>query len=258
MKPALTSILILSLVSLLSAETLTDAQRLAKLQAMPIAVYPEFDVKGSALVTLLNQRARAGDAIVVSYTDAMKGSFRVEQLGLQRADVWIYVSGEVDFNQAYRKNFAGAKGVVFVPPARGLGGMKMLHATTARMREDANIHGMRFIAGLEEADWRLNANAAEIARHAEVVTIYLPKRIRSGGAEFRQALQRAVGEVRAANPNVEIELAVPTGATSAATQLLSGLAFANADLVDRLGIYCEDTPQSFASLDLMLSVFRPN
>lgn len=249
--------LIAGLVASLGGAELSDAQRMAKLQAMPVAVYPEFDVHDSPLVTLFNRCAREGDAVVVSYTDALKGDFRTANLGLQRGEVWIYVPGEVDLKHGHHKNFAGAKAVVFVPATRGRGGMTMLGSGMRRMREDANGEGMRLVAGLEEADWRSNANAAEVARHAEVVTIYLPSRIRSGGKKYRQTLERVVREIRAANPAVQIELAIPTGATPAATQMLAGLAFANADLVDRLGIFCEDTPQSLASLERMLNVFRP-
>ena len=257
-KPAMIWLALCFLMLPRADAALSDTERMARLARTPIAVYPDFEVGGSRLVPLLNERAREGDALVVSYTEAFKGDFRVEQLKLIRPEVWLYVRGVPDLRHAYRRQTDGLKGLVFVPEAgaKGRGEMRNLGLTMQRLREDADALGLRLVAGLEEPDFRLVGNAAEIARHAQIVTVYLPHMISAGGQAFRPKFEKLVAEARQANPSVQVELAIPTG-TPQATQALAGLAFSNIDLADRLAIYCKDTSESYASLEKMFRVFRP-
>lgn len=245
-------------VAIGSEVTPDDLQRLAKISRLPISVYPDFSIRGTGLVPLLNEVARPDDALVVSHLDALKGDFRVRDLGSETAQIWIHLRGEAGIRDAHRRNFEHAKGVVFVPPPVGRGDFRFVRGVGARLRDDAHGAGMVFVMGLDEADHRLRANAGEMAAPADVVTIYLPKKMRAGPQEFRSTVQRIVADARAANPGVKVELALSTASTVESTRYIGGLAFANADLADRLAFYCQNTAESFDSLRLLFKVLRPD
>jgi hypothetical protein len=82
------------------------------------------------------------------------------------------------------------------------------------------------------------------------------KPLRRGAAEYRGYVERLVREARAVNPGIQIEICIATGSDAAATKTAAGVLWACADLVDRIGIYCRDTAESRASLDLLYQVLR--
>src|SRR5262245_39428790 len=88
-----------------------EARRYERLQTVPITLYPEVDLKESHYPAFVNERARPGDAIVISQVDALKTSFRISQLGIDRGDIWVYVSGDHDLAQTGRSRIEGAKGI---------------------------------------------------------------------------------------------------------------------------------------------------
>lgn len=257
----MTRLLLVGLFALVAGgpalSAMEDMERMAKLARLPVTVYPDHGIRGTMLVTLLNEKARADDAVVVSHTDALKVSARIADLRVTTAEVWVHVPGEVNLRDTHRKNFEGAKGVVFVPPAIGRGDFRVVRSVSARLREDAHQTGMRFIMGMEENDLRIRANAAEMAREADIVTIYLPRKLKAGGKEFRAMFERVVADARGANPQVQVELALTTANSLEATRFIAGLAFANSDLIDRLAFFCEDSPESLDSLRTLLTVLRP-
>lgn len=249
---------VLALAAGLPALTaMEDMARMAKLARMPVTIYPDHDVRGTALLAWVNEKARADDALVVSHLDALKVSARIADLQVTTAEVWVHVPGEVSIRDTHRRNFEGAKGVVFVPPAIGRGDFRMVRSVSSRLREDAHAAGMRFTMGMEEGDLRLRANATEMAREADIVTIYLPRKFQAGGKEFRAYFERIVQDARGANPQVQVELALTTANSLEATRYIASLAFANADLIDRLGFFCENTPESLDSLRTLMTVLRP-
>lgn len=257
----MTRLLLVGLFALVAGgpalSAMEDMERMAKLARLPVTVYPDYDVRGSALVTWLNEKARPDDALVVSYTDALKVSARIADLRVTTPEVWVHVPAEVSIRDTHRRNFEGAKGVVFVPPALGRGDFRMVRSVSSRLREDAHATGMKFVMGMEESDLRLRANAAEMAREADIVTIYLPRKVQAGGKEFRALFERIVRDAREANPSVQVELALTTANSLEATRFIASLVFANADLADRLGFFCEDSPESLDSLRTLLTVLRP-
>lgn len=246
----------LGLASLASqaASSLPDQQRHRRLQAAPITLYPEADLAGSSLPGIFNAQARPDDAIVVSHVDALKQSARLSTLGIERGDIWVYVPREMDLTQAGRRNLEGARGILYVPsPGRG---QALSAAEARRVSESAAILGCRMIVGLEPDLTRNLHNVAEISRDASILTIYDPQRMRRGGAEYRKYVERLVREARAVNPAIRIEVCIATGGDAAATRAAAGVLWTCADLVDRIGIYCNDSAESRASLGRLYAVLR--
>ena len=112
------------------------------------------------------------------------------------------------------------------------------------------------MAGVDETNLYRVQPYVDLASNWPAITIYLPRRIRQGGARFRTELERIVKAVRMTKPSIQIEMVIPTGATPKATQAIAGLAFANIDLVDRVAVVCDESAPSLASLDQLFTIFR--
>jgi len=237
-----------------AAPSSSDQARYLRLHNAPITLYPEVQLAGSGLPGIFNAQARADDAIVVSYIDALKIPARLSSLGITRGEIWVYVPAELDLTQAGRRNLEGAKGILYSPaPARG---KDLSAATGRRISESAATLGCRMIVGLEPAWTRSLDNVAVISLDAAVLTIYDNQRLQGGGAEYRRYVERLVREARAVNPAIQIEVCVATGHDAAATKAVAGVLWTCADLVDRIGIYCNDTAESRASLEQLYQVLR--
>jgi hypothetical protein len=245
-----------SLASLTSpaAPPSTDQPRRLRLLDTPITLYPETNLAGSGLAGFFNAQARPHDAIVVSYVDALKVPARLSSLGIERGEIWVYVPADLDLTQAGRRNLEGAKGIVFVPASRI--DNTRFNATARRISESAATLGCRMIAGLEQSQTRSLSNIADVARHASVLTIYDGQRLRSGGEEYRRYVERLAHEARAVNPSIQIDVCISTGGDAAATKALAGVLWNCADLADRIGIYCNDSAESRASLAVLYQVLR--
>lgn len=246
----------LGLASLASqaAPSLPDQARYLRLQAAPITLYPEAELAQSSLPGIFNAQARADDAIVVSYVDALKVPARLSSLGIERGDIWVYIPREMDLTQNGRRNLEGAKGILYVPsPGRG---QALSTAEARRIAESAAILGCRMIVGLEPDQTKNLRNIAEISRDAAVLTIYDHKRLQRGAAEYRKYVERLASEARAVNPAIKIEVCIATGGNADATKAAAGVLWACADLVDRIGIYCNNTAESRASLGKLYEVLR--
>lgn len=255
MKTPLLALLLAAVAGpLFSAIELSDAERLARLSRAPITLYPETSLKESPIVGFFNRHARPDDAIVSSYVDALKTSAKIKDLGITRGEIWIYVPADLDLTQNGRQHVEGAHGILFVP-SDGRRDRTSLATEGRRLAERAQTLGFRFIAGLEPKLARSLANVADLAKHASVLTIYDAQRLRKP-AGYRAFVERLVKEARAANPAITIEVAIVTGANDEASKALAGVLWNCADLVDRIGIYCEDTPESQASLSLYYKVLR--
>lgn len=231
-----------------------DQQRYEQLQAKPITLYPEIVPAQSDLPRYFSARARADDAIVISHGDALKVSARIAQLGVEHGEVWVHVPRDLDLTQNGRKNLEGAKGIVYVPAGRL--SARRLSTEARQLAEKAGLLGCRLIVGLEPEQARTLNHIAEIAPHASILTIYDNQRMRRGAAEYRAHVERLVHEARAVNAGIQVEICISTGADAAATKALAGVLWTCADLADRIGIYCDDTPASRASLDLLYQVLR--
>jgi hypothetical protein len=237
-----------------AAPSAADQQRYLRLHDAPITLYPTDSVAGSGVAGFFNDQARPQDAIVVSHLDALKESARLSALGLGRGEIWVHVPREPDLTQAGRRQLEGAKGIVYVPAARRAD--RLSAAGARRIAESAATLGCRMIAGFEPEQARDLNHIADLARHASILTIYDSLRLQRGGAEYRAYVERLVREARAANPSIQIEVCIATGRDAAATQALAGVLWTCADLADRIGIYCNDTAESRASLALLLQVLR--
>jgi hypothetical protein len=235
-----------------------DPARIAqRLGTTPITLYVEADLKNSPLVEFINSHARAADAVVVSYTDALKESARIGKLGVTRGEVWIYIPDDVDLVHNARKSIEGIDGIVFIPDplvieqSRG-----SLSRKARRVAESAKTLEVRMIAGLESASLRKRANIDDLARHASVFTFYDVRALRRGQLEYRAHVERVAADARKANPDIDIEVAVSTGANDTATRAIVEVLLACADVADRIGIYADESPESRASLELMYRLLR--
>lgn len=234
-----------------------DARIAERLRSTPITLYVEADLKNSPLVPLINARARAEDAVVVSYVDALKESSRVDRLGVERGEVWLYVPGDLDLVHNARRNVDGLDGIVFVPDAAQLERNRgSLSRQARRVAETARVLNVRMIAGLEPRSLRTRVNVDDLAKHASIFTIYDVQRLRRGQLEYRRTVAKIAADARSSNPDIDIEIAISTGADEQATRALVAVMFACADLADRIGIYVDDSPESRASLELMYDLFR--
>jgi hypothetical protein len=241
-------------LTLSAAPTPADSDRYQRLQSAPITLYPESVLTESPVPAFFNLRARPDDAIVVSSVDALKGSARIAQLGVQKGEVWIYVPRELDLTQGTRRNTEGAKGIVYVPA--GDRHTTLSEAATRRISESAATLGCRMVVGLEPDLARSLRNIDDIARHASILTIYDNQRLSRGAQAYRDYVERLVKEARAVNPSIKIELCISTGRDATTTKALAGVLWTCADLVDRIGIYCNDSAESQASLTQLYQVLR--
>jgi hypothetical protein len=243
-----------ALLTQMAAGELSDAERFHRLNRAPITLYPETALPNSPVVAFFNQHARSDDAIVCSYVDALKTSARIKDIGVTRGEVWIYVPRDLDLTQNGRPHVEGAQGLVYVPDDT-LRTKGSLSTQARQVAERAATLGFRMAAGLEPGLARSLANVADVAKHASILTIYDSQKLRNP-AGYRAYVQRLVKEARAANPTILIEVAISTGADEKASKALAGTLWNCADLIDRIGIYCNDTAASQASLALYFEVLR--
>ncbi|PTX95664.1 hypothetical protein DB354_09630 [Opitutus sp. ER46] len=225
--------------------------RREKLRNLPVTVYPDFYVGESPFVKQLNDLTRPGDAVVVSHLDALKGSFRVADVGLKQADVWVHVANDTLISERQR-NLAGAKAVVFVPGRYHDG----VRREAQMMREDTQHLGIPLVVGLEYPDTRVLAHVGEIARYGDVITVYARSELSSGRVAFREYVERVVRAAKEANPNIKVEVAVAAARTREATLAVYGALLDSADLADRVAIYCNDTPEAATSLAELMHALR--
>ncbi|MCX6953192.1 MAG: hypothetical protein NTV51_13650 [Verrucomicrobia bacterium] len=228
--------------------------RAEKLRSTPLTVYPTFDARGTGLVARFNAFATAEDALVVSYTDAFKGAFRVSQVGVTRGQVWVHVPGEASLGQRYRKNVEGARGVVYVPTdARKTD----VRRAAEQVAEEAQALGVPLIVGLDDRDTGSLTNVADIARSGDVITICASSRLKGSVESYRAHVGKVIRAAREANPRIKVELAFVAGSDAGAGPKLIELATASVDLADRIAVYCDNTPESLANLGELVAALRP-
>lgn len=228
--------------------------RAERLRSTPITVYPTFDARGTGLVTRFNAFATEQDALVVSYADAFKGSFRVGGVGVTRGQVWIYVSGDASLAQRHRRNVDGARGVVYVPTDVRKTNVRR---TAEQVAEEAQALGVPLIVGLDDRDTGSLANVADIARSGDVLTICASSRLKGTVESYRAHVGKVIRAAREANPRIKVELAFVAGSDAGAGPKLIEMAAASVDLADRIGVYCDNTPESLANLGELVAALRP-
>lgn len=226
-----------------------------KLHTAPITVYPNFDARDAAVVTIFNGFARADDALVVSYRDAFKGSFRVADVGVTRGQVWVYVPRAASLGQTYRKNVEGARGVVFVPDNAKKTDLRYL---TGQLADEAKTLGVPLIVGLDDRDTATLDNVAEIARQGNVLTICASSRLHGTAAAYRTHVERVVRTAREVNPAIKVELAIVATMEKADRAPMLALVAGAADLADRIAIYCDASAESLESLKALVTTLRPD
>lgn len=244
-------ILFLCLVSLASAVEMPLDARREKLRGLPVTLYPNFYVADSSFLAEINKVTRPGDAVVVSHLDALKGSFRVSKVGLKNADVWVHIVEGVEIGQNER-NFAGAKGIVYVPQRY----RERVGYETGLLHGETQGLGIPLIVGLEPNDTRTLDNVAQIAKHGDVITVYAWRELTAGRAAFRTYLERIVRTAKEANPGIKVEVAVAVTRTTAATLAMYAVLIDSADLADRVAIYCNDSPEAAQSLAQLMHALR--
>ncbi len=237
------------------ASAATPSASEEKVQALPLTIYPRFEVRDAGFVPTFNRFARPEDALVVASTDALKLNFRVASLGVSRGQVWIYEGQDISLGQTHRENIAGARGLVFIPSH--LPSTPTLRGLATQVADQAKSLGLPLIVGLDERDLRTLSNVADLVRSADIFTICASSRLHDSPADYRAAVAKIIAAAREVNPRIRIELGfvAPMDAAFCAHQI--ELAVATADLADRLAIFCEASAESRASLDKMIARFRP-
>ncbi len=248
--------LLLPVIGHSQAPALDDQAKIRKLSQTPFTLYPNAVVTDSNYPALFNRHARAGDALVVSYQDALKVSAQISDLGIQRGEVWIYVPHSLDLTQRGRRNVEGAHGIVFIPTLTNRN-VPTLATQALRLSEATTILGMKLIAGMEPNTPFRPREIADLAKCAEIFTLYEPRKLSRDLAQFHRHFERVVREARGANPAIKIELAISTGQNEEATRQLAGVLWHYADQIDRIGLYSDESRESVESLELLLKVLRP-
>ncbi len=231
------------------------ADRTERLRNVPVTVYPDFDPRGSSLVGVCNGLLRSDDALVVSYTDAFKGAFRIADVGVNRGQVWVYVAGVADLGQTYRKNLEGVGGIVYVPDR--LGTKPDARRAAGELADQAKVLGVPLVVGLEERDLRSTAAVADVARSGAIFTIYANAHLAGPADAYRRHIEKTIRTARSENPQIKIELAIAATANPVARRHLLALVSANIDLADRVAIYCDDSQASLESLTALFGLLRP-
>lgn len=234
------------------AATDCNASARARVATMPITLYPEFDVVGTDLPRFLNRQARPGDALVISWREALRGSFTVAQVGLTKAAVWIYVPRDMDLSESGRRHVQGAGGIVYVPEAPGDVGAPAVHAVA----QTAEALGCRLIVGLDHQQRGRILNLDALCRPAEILMIYENTLLRAGATAYRAYVARIVQAAREYRPDLKVEVAVATTRDSKSTTAVFDVLLACSDLADRIGVFCDDSAESNASLAQLFELLR--
>jgi len=224
--------------------TPAEATKLAKLRAAPITLYPDFDIRGSRLPDFINTHGREKDAVVVSYRDAFKTAFRIAKVGVKRGGVWIYVNRDMRFRHEHWSNVEGAAGIVFIPD-RSLG---LVRRSVNLVAEDARAAMCVLAVGVASARTYQLADVDELCPPAQIFTIYDNDRLRLGSEVYRKFVEWLAIEARTVNAKIKIEVGIATAHDEPSTREVAQALWACGDLVDRIAIYCEDSPESYSSL----------
>lgn len=250
-------IFLLGLILAPLAFALSPDEQLAKLRSIPITVYPDAELMGSPIVTIFNSFARSDDALVVSSIDAMKDGFRVSNLGVNQGGVWLVTRTPLDLTQRWRRQTAGVTGVVYIPDTASKRTRPDMRRDAVSLREEAHGLGVPLVVGLEQQDARSFRQLDDVVRSGDILTIYASNILRAGsGSAYRQYVERLVAAARETNPKIRVEIAVPVAATSTATAAVQAVLVNIADLADRVAIYCDDRPESLASLKQLAHSLR--
>ena len=244
-------------VLMFSAVAMTAApiDRPERLRSVPVTVYPNFDPRGSSLVKTVNSFFSPDDAVVVSYTDAFKGSFRIAEVGVTRGQVWVYVAEAGSLAQTYRKNLEGVGGIVYVPAL-------LRRETDARrvardLADQAKVLGVPLVVGLNERALRSVTEITDVARSGAIFTVYASGHLTGSREAYRQHIEKVIRAARAENPQIKIELAIAATENPVARRHVLELISANIDLADRVAIYCDDSQDSVESLKALFHLLRP-
>ncbi|MBL9206973.1 MAG: hypothetical protein JNN01_17920 [Opitutaceae bacterium] len=249
--------LALSALAVQAEAPLNEMQRLARLRSLPITLYPEVSLPDSTYPAFMNRHARPDDAVVLSHLDAFKGSARISQLGITRGQVWVHVTGDRDLTQKGRRNIEGASAILYVPSSpTSQGSSDLVFIEVGGVARSAEILQCPLVVGLEPGDARTYIKVRDVAARGSTLTIYDNQKLRGGPQAYRKYVERLVKEARAANPSIRIEVAVSTGANETATRTILDTLAVCADLADRIGIYCDDTPESQRSLSTLYAQLR--
>lgn len=237
----------------LSGIALAASPSAEKLRQIPITVYPECELRESAVVPVFNALARADDVLVVSFTEAFKEAFRLADLGVTQGGVWIYTAQNASLNQTMRKNIEGVKGIVYVPDTYH---DRHSPRQARSLHEEAKTMGLPLTVGVTFAGPTTFSGIAEMAPHGESLTIYANQVLRYGAKAYRKHVERAVAAARATNPKIKIEVAVAVAATPEANRQLLEVIRENLDVADRVGIFCDNSKASLEGLTQLVGGMR--
>jgi hypothetical protein len=226
-----------------------------RLRATPLTIYPNFDVRGTAIVTIFNGFAREDDALVVSHLDAFKGGFRVAHVGVTRGQVWIHVPWAASLGQTFRQNVEGARGLVYVPSRATRTNLRLV---AGQLADEAKALRVPLIVGLDDRDTWTLANVEEIARSGDVLTICASRELRGTAQSFRARVVRIIQVAREANPSIKVELGLIAPRAKEQRAPMLNLAAGSIDLADRLALYCDQDAESLESLKALLAGLRPS
>ena len=247
--------LVMSLTGAAAAEPVSSAVREEKSRAMPVTVYPNFIVRGTALLEQFNGFARADDALVVSYVDAFKVAARIADAGVTRGQVWVYTAIDASLGQTQRENLRGAGAIVFVPDRRRTKDAPRRIAEL--LAEEARALGVPLVVGLERQDAGSLAAVADLARRGDVLLIDVTEWARGAGEKYRDKVNRFVRAAREENPKIRVELAFSATGTAAERKQAVACVTVNLDLADRVGVFCDGSAEARGTLAELIARLRP-
>ncbi len=218
----------------------------------PITLYPDFAVEGSRLVAFINQHARERDAVVLSHTDVLKSTYRITKLGIQRGAVWLYVPRDLALFHGHASNLEGITGIAFIPDRRA-----ERRQTAERLADDAHAHNATFVVGLEPRQAMRFSEVEDLARSGDVFLIYKADIMRTGGEAYRSYVTRLARTARETKPGIALEVGIATAEDDAQTRRNAATLHDCADVTDRIAIFCGDTDASYASLETLYALLRP-
>jgi len=241
---------LLFLFLVLSFATLHAEDASVALSKVDVSFVPRFNFEGSAFERQFVDYCREEDSVVLSFVDVFRTNFAAEpyQIPLKQMRVFVEHPVRTHFEQAAElKDFGG----FLLVPSRGVPDRHKL----LNFAEQAREQGWPLAVGLPYRQSRKARSVIDISKHADVLHLYAPD-VMKNPAKFRPYLERIIAWARDENPDIKVELGVPTARNLAGTQLIVVLIKENRDLFDQLAIYVDERESSQLSAWIIMAYLR--
>jgi len=217
---------------------------------IPVSFVPRFDFEGSLFEQQFVDYCREDDLVVLSWVDVFKTNFSTDGYKVPLKQMRVYLEHPVRTHFEQADELKGFGGFLMIP-SRGV----PRRSDMQLFAEQAEKQHWPLAVGLSYRDSRKARSVIDISKHADVLHVYAPD-VMKRPEKFRPYLKRVINWARDENPDIKVELGVPTARNFAGTQLIVVLIKENRDLFDQLAIYVDERESSQLSAWIMMAYLR--